>query len=202
MPVDSLTVFRVRQALWPSALVQSLWSFTKVLVVDDIRRVAVKLGFQVEPPALSIEQIISRQQELLKKPLPSKDGPPPQSIGDSQRTITSSSTTPMNANSDGKDVEIRENMSPVQKHALFLQSHFLKALMAFKAKFRQTWRPAPNYAPRGSLIVSGFVEVDAPKAVILFDVKAAWDPKTKTFDARTLQIVPRRLSMKRQRPKA
>jgi hypothetical protein len=81
-----------------------------------------------------------------------------------------------------------------------LKLHLQKAYMAFKMKFAQTWRPAPNYPPRGSILVSGLIELDSPKAWLVVDVKAAWDPKTQQYDVRSMQIVVRRLQMKRQAP--
>jgi hypothetical protein len=81
-----------------------------------------------------------------------------------------------------------------------LNSHLLQALMAFKTKFAQTWRPAPNYPPRGSILVSGLIELDSPKAWLVIDVTAAWDPKTKQYDPRSMYLGMRRLQMKKQAP--
>jgi hypothetical protein len=81
-----------------------------------------------------------------------------------------------------------------------LQGHFTKAMTAFKMKLQQTWKPARNYPPRGSILVTGFVEVDSPKAWLVFDVKAAWDPKTKKYDSRSMSLSLRRMQMKKQGP--
>jgi hypothetical protein len=79
-------------------------------------------------------------------------------------------------------------------------AHFFRAIMAFKVKMAQTWRPAPNYPPRGSILVSGLVELDSPKAWLVFDVKAAWDPKTRSYDARSMLLQLRRMQLKKQGP--
>jgi hypothetical protein len=81
-----------------------------------------------------------------------------------------------------------------------LKLHLLRAFVAFKTKFAQTWRPAPNYPPRGSILVSGLIELDSPKAWLVIDVRAAWDPKTKQYDPRSMHLGMRRLQMKRQAP--
>jgi hypothetical protein len=90
--------------------------------------------------------------------------------------------------------EAKDNTPPA------LQLHLRRAFVAFKTKFAQTWRPAPNYPPRGSILVSGLIELDSPKAWLVIDVKAAWDPKTKQYDPRSMHLVMRRLQMKRQAP--
>jgi hypothetical protein len=79
-------------------------------------------------------------------------------------------------------------------------AHFFRAIMAFKVKMVQTWRPTQNYPPRGSILVSGLVELDSPKAWLVFDVKAAWDPKTRSFDARSMHLQLRRMQLKKQGP--
>src|SRR5436190_1005053 len=42
MPVDASTVSRIRQALWPSALAQSIWTFSKSLFTQDIGKQSSK----------------------------------------------------------------------------------------------------------------------------------------------------------------
>jgi len=98
-------------------------------------------------------------------------------------------------NADAERIQEAEDKT---QPALKLQ--LLKAYVAFKTKFAQTWRPAPNYPPRGSILVSGLIELDSPKAWLVIDVRAAWDPKTKQYDPRSMLLAIRRLQMKRQAP--
>jgi hypothetical protein len=161
-PVDSLTVFRIRQALWPSALVKSFWSFTKVMVVDDIKRIAGMLGIRNTKPPPSLEQILARHQQLMKgtQAAPPKEGPAESLAQPSVGAITG----PEKSTLTGKKPDEVE-VSP----AMQFYAHFFRGIMAFKQKFSQTWKPAPNYPPRGSILVSGLVEVDSPKAWLVFD---------------------------------
>ncbi|KAH7371455.1 hypothetical protein BKA64DRAFT_698951 [Cadophora sp. MPI-SDFR-AT-0126] len=175
-PVDSLTVFRIRQALWPSALVQSFWSFTKVMVVDDVKRIAGMLGIRSGPPPPSLDQLLARHQQLLKGPqapqLQSKDSTPtqPPTVAQPPKGMPGSAEKPALM---GKGPDEEELASK----GMAFHAHFFRPIMAFKAKLAQTWKPAPNYPPRGSILVSGMVELDSPRAWLVFDVKAAWDPK-------------------------
>jgi hypothetical protein len=81
-----------------------------------------------------------------------------------------------------------------------MRAHTAEALAAWKLKFLQTWKDAPYYPPRGHIIVSGFVELDTPKAWLVVDVKAAWDPKLRSYDPKTVMMSIRRVQMKKQGP--
>jgi hypothetical protein len=200
MPVDSLTVFKIRQVLWPSALVKSFWNFTKVLFVEDSKRVAGMLGIQTQNPQLqSIDQLLARQQQMIKS-IPNKDGPSQLSgaTGDASKSIMKV-PTPVPADSQGKDPD-GEELGLGGKAAMALQQRFFAPLLAFRSKLKQTWRPAPNYPPRGSILVSGMVELESTKAYLVFDVRAAWDPKAKAYDPRSMRLQLRRFQWKQQGP--
>jgi len=172
-----------------------MWSFTTVLVTDDIKKVAKFFGIQVGTPVTSMEQILAKHAELTRG-LPTKrdpkDGPTalPPSM---QNQNPNKAMIPRLAEEKTIDGEGEGIPYP-------FQAHFAKAMLALKMKLQQTWKPAPNYPPRGSILVSGFVEVDSPKAWLVFDVRAAWDPKTKSYDARSMVLSLRRMQMKKQGP--
>lgn len=197
MPVDSLIVHKIRHAFWPTALVKSTWSFTKTLFVDDTRRFAKLLGFQTSTPP-SFDQIVAQQQRMMKKPLPTRDGPARETpaLTDPRKAITGTNALEKSdmmtgeANASNKEAKLGE----------YIYAHFFRSIMAFKGTLSRTWKPAPNYPPRGSILVGGLVELDSPKAWLVFDVRAAWDPKTKSYDPRSLYISLRRLQPKKQGP--
>ncbi|TVY16512.1 hypothetical protein LARI1_G005127 [Lachnellula arida] len=206
-PVDSLTVYRLRHVLWPSALALSFWNFTKVLIVDDTKRIASMLGIRSTPSAPSIEQLLQKQQQMMKGSLPNKDGPPAQVEGDTTSSpkamikISAAVKTRLSEENEEKTTEETEAW-PGTRVAAALHQHFNHAIMAFKGKLMQTWRPAPDYPPRGSILVSGMVELEAPKAYLVFDVKAAWDPQVQDFDTRSMMVHLRRFQWKNQGPLA
>ncbi|TVY76047.1 hypothetical protein LSUE1_G006850 [Lachnellula suecica] len=207
-PVDSLTVFRLRQILWPSAIVQSFWNFTKVLVVDDTKRIAGMLGIRSNTAPSTIGALLSKQQEMMRGSFPNKDGPPPALPGDATgnakagfiKISTPAKPTLKQQNPDKSPEEKDTEVNPATSMAVALHQHFGRALLALRTKLKQTWRPAPNYPPRGSILISGMVELEAPKAFLVFDVKAAWDPQTKAFDQRSMFLQLRRFQWKSQGP--
>ena len=170
-----------------------------MMVTDDAKHIAEKFGFKSTNPPPSTEQIVAKHQALFKNPqLPTKDGPPaaqPPVIGNGSQTIT---------NPPGRDKSPVTGQNPdevdVGSAGMALHAHFFRPIMAFKAKLAQTWRPAPDFPPRGSILVSGLVELDTAKAWLVFDVKAAWDPKTREYDPRSMHIKLRRMQLKKQGP--
>ncbi|KAG0651316.1 hypothetical protein D0Z07_2130 [Hyphodiscus hymeniophilus] len=196
MPVEPLTVSRIRNILWPSPVMKSSWSFIKVLVAEDIRSIAKVLGLQTGSPTTTIEQVLAKHAELTRLPPPppkkdSKDGPSP---------LPPLTQTPGRATIPTRP-EIKttgEEKTAVQQGPL--QGHLAKPILAFKTEFQKNFKPAKNYPPRGSILVTGLVEVDSPRAWLVFDVRAAWDPSTKTYDPLSMVLSLRRLQMKKQGP--
>lgn len=214
MPVDSLTVFRIRQALWPSALTQSFWSFSKVLIKQDTAIIAEMLGIQSRPQP-SVEALLAQrgkgsESETETSAQPAEDGVPrtaaaTRSLAETthpepNRSLDKAPSDALDALTKRVKTEAQSNQEEKDNALVPLKTHLMNAYTAFRTKFAQTWRPAPNYPPRGSILVSGLVELDSPNAWLVMDVRAAWDPKTKSYDARSMQVVMRRFQMKKQAP--
>lgn len=96
------------------------------------------------------------------------------------------------------DPTVSPKRQQIDKIGTKLITHFFGGILAFKQKMAEKWKAPVAYAPRGSIIVSGLVELDAPKAWVVMDVFAGWDPKTKAFDPYSMLIRVRRLQPKKQ----
>ncbi|KAB8304170.1 hypothetical protein EYC80_003589 [Monilinia laxa] len=209
-PVDASTVYKIRNVLWPVALFHSSWSFVKVLAAEEFKNVAGIFGVQVptSPAQQSMEQLL-RSQKLVKEmngqqkvpggiqgPLTTKDGPPQQPLGDKSKEMG-------DAASPGKP-NLKEDILPALANSVKdIHSSFAKPIMAAKVKYvemTKKLRPKQNLHPRGSIKVSGFVEIEAERAFLVFDVIAAWDPKKQDYDAESMSLVLRRVQKKRQHP--
>ncbi|RDW87584.1 hypothetical protein BP5796_03278 [Coleophoma crateriformis] len=203
MPVDSLLVHRIREILWPTAMVKSTWSFTKTLLMEDGKRLLTFFGYQTKTP-ITIEQMITQQQQqMMQKQLPSKDGPMAEahSAGDGGRSMGKVPTL-NRPNSPGKGTGGLDSSDEgsILDITAPISAHFFRAMMAFKMTLAKTWKPVENWPPRGSILVGGLVELDAPKAWLVFDVRAAWDPQTRQYDPRSMVVSLRRLRPKKQGP--
>ncbi|CAG8953077.1 hypothetical protein HYFRA_00003272 [Hymenoscyphus fraxineus] len=200
-PVDSTIVFRNNRLMRPTAVAKSIWEFTKVVYKVESQRIAGMLGIQSQsPPLSSIDQMLARQQQMLNG-----SGKDPQ--GSSQvpgATVDGKSSVikvdaPVMAGSEQKDPNEAE-VDIMQKAMLANQQRFLAPLKAFKQKLRQTWRRIPDYPPRGSILMTGMVELESTAAYFVFDVRAAWNPKERAYDQRSMFLTLRRFQMKKQGP--
>ncbi|KAI1454824.1 hypothetical protein F4805DRAFT_438072 [Annulohypoxylon moriforme] len=228
-PIDTTTALWIRRALWPYTVSVSLWSFSGALVKQNALNFAKIFGYDPNPsPTPSLQQTVEEVQQRLKKPIAepgsktSKSLPPakPQEADGSSSNSTSpvgnktpgSSPTPgSSAASPNSGVsrpmpiisEVEPNKPKSAKDIYsieYTKGHIQGPFMAFKQKFNQTWRPIQGLPPRGSIFVSGLVELATPRAYITIDATAFWDPKTKTFDNRTTNFRLRTIRMKTQSP--
>lgn len=214
MPVDSKTVFRIRNVLWPSAVAQSSWSFSKVLFRQNMVKIAEMLGISTRKPQPSLEDLLANRKNravaglvkpedlaVLPRQRPPRRLPPPKKPEEADNNNNGDSiiakghsTHPENAGATTA-ADARLQMSLTR-----MKMHLLSAIIAFRVKLAQTWKPPIVYPPRGSIIVSGLIELDTPRAWLVVDVKAAWDPKEREFVHESMQLTLRRMQMKRQSP--
>lgn len=200
MPVDADIVFKMRRILWPSVFGQSFWSFGKTLLNQHAATVGEFFGIQPAPQN-SFEEILAKHT---KRPMitsgktdeSSGNSVPPRSYPES----ASGKTIPESPTAAKDETGLVNSPSFTGSLLSTMQFHTGSALMAFKTTFLQTWKSARTYPPRGSIIVSGLVELDAPRAWLVVDIKAAWDPKTKSFDRKSMNLSIRRMQMKKQAP--
>jgi hypothetical protein len=217
-PVDSLAVFRTRQALWPSAMTLSLWSFTSALITQNVTNFAKLFGSEpkTDPMANNMQQTIERiQQQLKRQPgksasdsssLPSQDrsdeGSTTSSLSPVDKRSAGSTTTPETLGT-GAGIGGTIPSVPSAKDMYMIrtaQEHTSGPWDKCKQKFAQTWKRAPDYPPRGSIKVTGLVEINSPRAIITVDCFAWWDPQTKNYDTRTLKLQVRTIRPKQQAP--
>ncbi|RYP02795.1 hypothetical protein DL765_010686 [Monosporascus sp. GIB2] len=219
-PVSSLDVFRVRRVLWPSALAMSLWSFTGALMRQNATAAAKALGFEPkqQQPTMTMQQTMERIHQQLQKPQPKTDSKTPSSLPSTKSQVFQGSSVdpaspgaPASTGSSpagvGSPLPAAPNATAgKQKSAREIygvkmaQEHTNGPWQAFSKKMIQTWRPLRDYPPRGSISVSGVVELDTPRARITVEAFAWWDPKTQKFDGRSLVLRWRSIRPKMQNP--
>lgn len=221
-PVDSLTVFRIRRALYPSALTMSLWTFTGALMKQNADSIGRLIGYGSSAnPSTAVQDAMDKMQQRMKTISETKTFNPGASDQPSEKaqaggkgdlendTVNSrSGEPPMPSGSsmgrpipEGPNAETGKQKSAKDIYAIKVaQEHTSGPWQAFKQTLAQTWKPLGDYPPRGSISVSGLVEVDAPRAVLTIEAAAWWDPKTKRFDSRSLTLRLKNLRPKKQVP--
>ncbi|KAK7754928.1 hypothetical protein SLS62_003012 [Diatrype stigma] len=217
-PVSSLDVFRVRRTLWPSPLAMSLWSFTGALMKQNAAAVSKAVGFETQDqPNATVQQTFEQVQKQLQQSQVKPDSKSPDSLPrtqsqgpDGSSSAPTSSSTPRatpgtpsvnQALPPSPNASDRRQKSAREIYAVKMaQEHTSGPWQAFKQKLSQTWRPLHDYPPRGSVSVSGIVELDMPRARVTVEAFAWWDPKTEKFDGRSFYIRWRSIRPKVQNP--
>lgn len=211
MPVDASIVYKIRNVLWPQAVFQSMCTLTKVLAVEHSRKLAEMFGIQLQTSHAqnSMDQLLARSQKLIKemngkpkvagdvqRPLTAKGGIPQQPLDDKSKEIGGVALP-------GKPTSKDDMLSGFIGNFKDIHQIFAKPILAAKMKYVQIskqMRPTMNLHPRGSVIVSGLVEIEAEKAFLVLDIVAAWDPKKKEYHSESIRLVLRRVQTKRQPP--
>ncbi|KAI1743406.1 hypothetical protein F4680DRAFT_410047 [Xylaria scruposa] len=217
-PVDSVAVFWTRHALWPSALSVSLWSFTSALMTQNAMTIAKFFGYESQAdPLATMQQTIEKiQQQLKKQPGKPSAFPPP--LPPQGRTGDGSTTSPFppvderaagstrtpEAMGTGAGVDNALPTVPPKAKDMYMirtaQEHTSGPWDSFKKSLVKKWRAPPAYPPRGSIRVSGLVEVNTRRAIMTVDCVAWWDPQTKKYDRSTLSLSLRAIRPKIQSP--
>ncbi|KAI1415057.1 hypothetical protein F5Y13DRAFT_197060 [Hypoxylon sp. FL1857] len=228
-PIDTTTAIWIRRALWPSTLTLSLWSFSGALFKQNAMNFARLLGYEPNPtPNPSLQQAIDKVHQKLKNPKPEPETKAPSSLpsaktqtadGSSAESASAvekrspdsspapgpsaapprssvSSPTPIIPAAEGDKPKSAKDMYGIKS----TQEHTNGPWRAFAQTFMQTWRPIQELPPRGSIHVSGLVEITTSRALITMDVSAFWDPKTEKFDLNTAVFRLRTLRMRTQSP--
>ncbi|KAI8961244.1 hypothetical protein F5Y11DRAFT_326783 [Daldinia sp. FL1419] len=222
--VDTVTALQVQRALWPDTLTISLWSFSGALFKQNISNFARLFGHEPAHPDTSFQQAV----EKFKKSSQESNSKTAKSLSSENMKASDSSSTDPASPVEKRSAEATPDprpstaspssgvSSPVPiipgaepgkpksaKDMYGIQTtreHTSSAWLAFKQTFAQTWRPIRGMPPRGSVFVTGLVEVVTPRAFITIDVTAWWDPKTETFDMKTTNFRLKTLRIKTQAP--
>ncbi|KAI0466610.1 hypothetical protein F4859DRAFT_496759 [Xylaria cf. heliscus] len=216
-PVDTTAVFWTRQALWPTAVSSSLWSFASALMTQNVMTIARFFGYETRTDSsATMRQTIERIQQQLRQSGKPSTVPPslPSPQGRTGDGSTASSFPPVDERAAGS-TRTPETMGtgggvdnalptvPKAKDMYIIRSaqeHTSGPWDAFKKSLAKTWRHPQAYPPRGSMRVSGLVEVNTPHHIMTVDCLGWWDPQTKKFDQGTLVLSLRAIRPKVQSP--
>lgn len=213
--VDPDIVHRTNKILWPSALASALWSFTSALMTQNVAAISTFLGYETQTnnTSTSIHQAMERFQQKLKKqtgrPGQAAVSPPSQDRTKEGSTasplppvdkISAGSTTTPETMGTGAGVNPVPDVPSVKDMPMvrIAQEHTSGPWEKFKKSFTQQWLKTPAHPPRGSIRVSGLVEITTTDAIIMVDCFGWWDPKTRKYDPHTTTLQLRAIRPKVQ----
>ena len=200
-PVDPMQVSRLQAALWPKSIAVSVWSSYSTLWSLQVARAKQLLGIQPEDKPESTSTDVVDFQQLAKasntqgKPSGAKAE---QDAESNKMPVVPNPPSPNLSSADA--AKVSEAKQRLQSLGLLgVVTDFSSALASFKNSLLKTWR-FPHAPPeRGTIMVSGLVELVGSKASCVLDVRAAFHPKENRFVA--IGVGVRRLQARKQAPK-
>lgn len=186
-PVDSDIALKTQAIMWPAPLAKAMYALLKSLVVSDYNTIAEALGLQDSRPPQSLEQLLGRHAGMFPIDPNNHAGRSlePKARSASGKEVSKDGT-------EAHDPEWLDSMAQAWKTKLD------NAAMAFSGTLSKHYKPVKKMPPRGSIIVSGLVEIDAPKAWLVIDVRAAYQPIERVFHPGSMIVKVRRIQPKKQ----
>jgi hypothetical protein len=220
MPCDPWLARQLEHIMWPKPSALGSWAFGTETAKETVQEIARYFGFgpggpssqtppnSASPPPLpsspspEVQKALQRiRQETTKRPEEVKD---PGSMTPSARASPSAPSTPHDkgigspdntASGQSKEETSGENSRAAE---LILSLPGLQPWKRFKETYVRERGTITTPPPRGSITVSGLVELETPKAFVLIDILTWYDPKTNSFAPHSTRLYLRRVAEKRQ----
>ena len=217
--VDSATAKLWERVFWPRPVAISLWAVGKSMVSHSLAQAARFIGLDIDdhshpPPTAGppsplptshnpeVQRVLERmRQQATKRPEEVRD---PSAMSAAGNAPTNTAAGPV-----GKPVtlpqrpSIANNTNGRPADSLLGQPPGTGgAWEEFRKKYNQVWKPIRPDPPRGCFAVSGLVEIETPRAYLVVDVLAWYNPKTRDHDRPSMWMALRRMQYKQQGPLA
>ena len=203
-PVDALEVSRLKASLWPQPVAVSLWSSYSTLWSLQFARAKGLLGLKSgeQLPGPSATKMVDFQKlaggdedETSQSDAHFEEG--------EGTTDTEPAPPPTPPSKVASAAELSRMSTAEQRlHKLGLRGTMQDlgtALHVFQHSLLKTWKMPQVPPERGSIIISGLVELVGSKATCVIDVRAAYHPKENRWVG--VSVGMRRMQAKRQSPK-
>lgn len=186
----------------------AFFSFFKVLATGAVDSTLVAVGLKSPtPPPLTIEDLLAKRHALLQSVKKVTEVDKSDTGKGPLATFRTGSAEANDSSAVGRlESVLGASKEEGGKQATWkrtqetLSSQFKTPIQTFKARWFKGMNGSKPHPPRGSVVVSGFVEVESKKSWIVLDVVAFWDPKTRQYDKRSMTVALRRLQAKEVAP--
>jgi hypothetical protein len=198
-PVDATSVARLRQALWPTAVGSSIWaSFSMFMALQTAR---IRKALNLEEPESSDKKQGPAGWTTAPALDPQANASNPRAAADDTQVkppnMASAPPTSDPGNFESGKPWILRPLPSVPKPNTELNM----GTTALKKSLAKNWKStfAPIAPPRGTVVISGLVEVFGPLGISTLDVRAAYHPAENKVVAMSIGI--RRLQKRKVAPR-
>ncbi|KAF4311057.1 hypothetical protein GTA08_BOTSDO13236 [Botryosphaeria dothidea] len=168
-PVDQINYHRLKRTLWPVAVASGTLASTQYLW--HVKMNQLREWFGLRPKVDPTIDVLARHLEAMQRAKQAGSNrplaPPPNT---SERTVASTNTN-TSTNTGGKTAAAAEKFTefePIPPQSI--------AMSIFSTTLLKNWKTPQLEAPRGTIIVTGLIEIRGDKARTVLDVAAAYDP--------------------------
>lgn len=191
-PVDQINYHRLKRTLWPVAVASGTLASTQYLW--HVKMNQLREWFGLRPKVDPTIDVLARHLEAMQRAKQAGSNrplaPPPHT---SERTVASTNTN-TSTNTGGKTAAAAEKFTefePIPPQSI--------AMSIFSTTLLKNWKTPQLEAPRGTIIVTGLIEIRGDKARTVLDVAAAYDPLIDKYVV--LRVGSRLIQDKQQRPR-
>ncbi|KAK0650462.1 hypothetical protein DIS24_g6724 [Lasiodiplodia hormozganensis] len=192
-PVDQINYQRLKRALWPVAVASGALASTQYLFHVQMNKFREWVGLRpkVNPTIDFLERHLAAMQRANQEGSNRPLAPP----NTSERTVANADPN-TNANAAGKTAAAEKHTNLPEFEPVPPQSI---ALTIFSTVLLKNWKRPQLEPPRGTILVTGLIEIRGDRARTVLDVTAAYDPLIDKYVA--LRVGSRLIQDKQQRPR-
>lgn len=200
-PVDAMQVSRLQAALWPRSVALSMWASYKTLWSLQLARAKRFLSIDNDEMTLDSKGSADFQPtETGKNHQEKYPNYAPDLFAENDETPAAPQPSSPNLSSAGEADPPSKAMQRLENlGVLGLVADMTSAMDTFNHSILETWQIPHTPPERGTVIISGLVELVGEKAICVVDVRAAFHPKENRWVA--VGVGVRRLQAKKQVPK-
>ncbi|KAK5651636.1 hypothetical protein OQA88_11811 [Cercophora sp. LCS_1] len=204
--VDTQTARLMERVFWPQPVAMTFWALGVAEVKSRTVQIARYLGFEVgaggaQPnPGSPVPPLPTTHNTQIQKAvdtLRQQATKRPDQVSDPSNMAMAPKPPSATSNAPAEGQEPAKRFWAVDKVRAGMSE---SPWESFKKTLGKTWTPIKSVPPRGSIAVSGLVEIESSKAWVVIDVFAWYDPKAKAFDMNSTMMRLRRVQFKLQAP--
>ncbi|OJD35118.1 uncharacterized protein BKCO1_1900017 [Diplodia corticola] len=192
-PVDQINYQRLKRALWPVAVASGALASTQYLWHVQMNKLRQWIG--LSPKVDPAVDVLARHLEAMQRAKQEGSNRPFAPPNTSERTVASANPN-ANANAAGKTAAAEKHTNLPEFEPIPPQSI---ALSIFSSTLLKNWKRPQLEPPRGTILVTGLIEIRGDKARTVLDVTGAYDPLIDKYVA--LRVGSRLIQDKQQRPR-
>lgn len=183
-PISQLQNARFQAAIFPLPVIQSFWaSFSTSWSLQFAK---VKHYFKLDTNADGAQSSLPRGMTSLDQLQENNAKREPQSPNrmDKMSDPKAAEDNPARGSSKPNPKDPFPDRSKILTNLPTIQSisgDNGAAMTAFKRTLAKNWKPPHEFGERGTLLVSGLVQLEGPKGICVLDVQASYHPKESRY---------------------